>query len=57
MGFFLFILVNLALFIRPAELFGIEELERIYQVLILACLAASLPEVQPQPCLGGGRAP
>jgi O-antigen ligase len=45
MGFFLFILVNLALFIRPAEVFGIEELAGIYQVLILACLAASLPEV------------
>jgi putative inorganic carbon (HCO3(-)) transporter len=45
MGFFLFILVNLALFIRPAEIFGIEDLERIYQVLILACLATSLPEI------------
>jgi O-antigen ligase len=45
MGFFLFILVNAALFIRPAEMFGIEELENLYQVLILACLAVSLPEV------------
>jgi O-antigen ligase len=45
MAFFLFILVNAALFIRPAELFAIEELENIYQVLILVCLAASLPDV------------
>src|SRR5271167_622560 len=45
MGFFLFILVNSMLFIRPAEVFGIEELENVYQILILACLALSLPDV------------
>jgi putative inorganic carbon (HCO3(-)) transporter len=45
MGFFLFILVNATLFIRPAEMFGIEELENTYQILILACFAASLPEI------------
>ncbi len=45
MGFFLFILVNATLFIRPAEVFGIEELENVYQLLILACLAVSLPDV------------
>jgi len=45
MGFFLFILVNALLFIRPAEVFGIEELENVYQILILACLAFSLPDV------------
>src|SRR5437868_3460862 len=45
MAFSLFILVNATLFIRPAEMFGIEYLENIYQILILACLAAALPEV------------
>ena len=45
MGFFLFVLVNLALFLRPSEVFGIEELERVYQVLISACLAVSLPAI------------
>jgi hypothetical protein len=45
MGFFLFLLVNATLFLRPAEL--VPELLgwNIYLVLILACLAASLPEV------------
>lgn len=45
MGFFLFILVNATLFIRPREVFGIEELDNVYLVLILACLLVSLPEI------------
>ena len=45
MGFFLFILVNAALFIRPAELFGIDELEKVYLVMILTCVAVSFPEL------------
>jgi O-antigen ligase len=44
-GFGLFLLVNAALFIRPAEIVpGLLGLP-IYEVLILACLAASLPAV------------
>src|SRR5215471_5568475 len=45
LGFFLFLLVNVALFVRPADvvpsLIGIE----IYQYLILACFAVSFPVV------------
>jgi O-antigen ligase len=42
MGYFLFILVNAALFIRPAEVFpGLGDVQ-IYMALILACTAASL---------------
>src|SRR3954471_7774194 len=41
LGFFLFILLNATLYVRPAEivpaLLGLE----IYQTLIIACLAAS----------------
>jgi hypothetical protein len=47
MGFFLFVLVNATLFLRPAEL--APELTNlpfgIYEVLILSCLAVSLPQV------------
>jgi putative inorganic carbon (HCO3(-)) transporter len=45
LGFFLFLLVNAALWVRPADvvpaLLGLE----IYQYLILACLAVSFPAV------------
>lgn len=45
LGFGLFLLVNLALFVRPSDfipaLYGVE----IYQYVILACFAASLPAV------------
>lgn len=45
LGFFLFLLVNAALFVRPAdvvpELAGME----IYQYLILACFAVSFPSI------------
>jgi O-antigen ligase len=45
LGFFLFLLVNAALFVRPADvvpaLVGVE----IYQYLILACFAVSFPAV------------
>src|SRR5271157_2009735 len=44
MGFFLFILVNAALFIRPTELFPWFEVP-IYNYLILACLAVSVPHI------------
>jgi hypothetical protein len=45
LGFVLFLLVNAALFLRPAEL--VEDLKTapIYEVLIVACLAAALPRV------------
>jgi O-antigen ligase len=48
MGFFLFLLVTATLFVRPAEI--ITDLEKlpIYNWLILACLAASLPGVLAQ---------
>lgn len=45
MGFFLFLLVNATLFIRPAEVLAVKEFENVYQYLILACLALSLPDV------------
>src|SRR4051812_42971380 len=45
MGFFLFVLVNATLFLRPAELTPELANYRIYEALILACLAASLPEI------------
>jgi O-antigen ligase len=45
LGFFLFLLVNAALFVRPAdvvpELLGVE----IYQYLILGCFAVSFPAI------------
>src|SRR5438270_5770668 len=48
LGFALFLLLNAALFLRPAEivpaLYGLE----IYLVVILACLAASFPVVLDQ---------
>ncbi|MBI3410341.1 MAG: O-antigen ligase family protein [Planctomycetes bacterium] len=45
MGFFLFLLVNAALFVRPAEIIPDLLGWNIYLFLILACAAASLPEV------------
>ena len=45
LGFLLFLLVNATLFIRPAEIVpGLEDF-RIYEALILVCLAVSLPAV------------
>jgi len=45
MGFALFILVNVTLFIRPAEIVPALAESQIYLVLILACLVASGPRV------------
>jgi hypothetical protein len=45
MSFFLFILVNAALFIRPAEIFPELLGLRIYEPLILACAVAAVTEV------------
>src|SRR5947208_3041939 len=43
LGFFLFLLVNAALFVRPADVLpGLVGLE-IYQWVILSCLAVSFP--------------
>jgi hypothetical protein len=45
MGFFLFLLVNATLFIRPAEIIP-ELLDLpIYNVLILSCFGVSFPAV------------
>lgn len=45
MAFFLFILVNATLFLRPADLMPELARFRIYEALILACLAVSLPQI------------
>lgn len=45
MAYFLFLLVNATLFIRPAEVFGIREAENVYQYLMIACLAVALPDL------------
>jgi O-antigen ligase len=45
MGYFLFILVTATLFVRPAEIFPAVYAWPIYEWLILACLAVSLPGV------------
>jgi O-Antigen ligase len=46
LGFYLFVLVNAALFIRPSEIVpGLEEIP-IYHILILSCLLVSLPAVR-----------
>lgn len=42
-GFFVFLLVNATLFIRPAELLPAIERVPIYNVLIVICILASLP--------------
>src|SRR5262245_23650106 len=42
-GFFLFLLVNAVVFVRPAEVFVAVLEERVYLILILACLVCSLP--------------
>jgi O-antigen ligase len=44
-GFILFILVNAVLFIRPAEIIDSLEDWPIYEILIIACLVASLPAI------------
>jgi len=45
-GFFLFILVNAALFIRPSEIVPGLEAIPIYNILISSCLLVSFPVVQ-----------
>ncbi len=48
MGFFLFLMVNALLFIRPADLFpGLKALH-LYELSMLGCLAISLPWLLPQ---------
>src|SRR4051794_767296 len=44
-AFALFVLVNATLFLRPAELIPAVEGQPIYELLILSCLALSLPAV------------
>jgi hypothetical protein len=48
MRFFLFILANALLFIRPSELLADLAAVEIYRWFILACLAVSLPDVLKQ---------
>ena len=50
LGFFLFLLVNAALFVRPAEVVPALVGWNIYEVLILACLAASAQRLPARPC-------
>jgi hypothetical protein len=45
MSFFLFLLVNATLFIRPAEVVPAVQGWRIYEALIIACLVVALPEI------------
>jgi hypothetical protein len=45
MAFFLFLLVNATLFIRPAEILPELQGIPIYNALILACLVAAIPEL------------
>jgi O-antigen ligase len=45
MGYALFILVNLTLFVRPAEIVPELESAPIYLLLILPCLAISIPRI------------
>src|SRR5437660_1224594 len=45
MAFFLFLLVNATLFIRPAEIVPGLLGWRIYEALILSCLVAALPDI------------
>jgi O-antigen ligase len=45
LAFFLFILVNVVLFIRPAEINPVLQDLPIYQVAILICLAFSIPSL------------
>lgn len=48
MSFLLFLLVTATLFVRPAEIVSVLEGLPIYNVLIVGCLAASLPRVLAQ---------
>jgi O-antigen ligase len=48
LGYGLFILLNAALFVRPAEIVPSLEGWQIYEVLILACLAVAFPSVLEQ---------
>ncbi len=48
MGFFLFLLVNAALFIRPAELSPALKTVPIYEILILSCFACSILNIVQQ---------
>lgn len=48
MGFYLFVLVNAALFIRPSEIVPGLEAIPIYNILISSCLLVSFPAVRRQ---------
>src|ERR1700733_1108366 len=48
MGFFLFILVNATLFLRPSELFPSLATVNIYEALILSCFACSFMSIVKQ---------
>jgi putative inorganic carbon (HCO3(-)) transporter len=45
MAFFLFLLVNATLFVRPMEVFRDLEGVKLYEIFILSCLLLALPEV------------
>ena len=45
MAFFLFILLNATLFIRPVEAFGITELQNAYLFLILPCMILAMDDI------------
>src|SRR5262245_35168337 len=45
MSYFLFLLVNAVLFLRPAEIFPEVRSISFYEYLILGCLVFALPEV------------
>src|SRR5437764_117066 len=48
LGFFLFLLVNAALFMRPTEIFQDVFYSQTYLVLILSCFVVSVPCVTRQ---------
>ncbi len=48
LAFGLFLLINAMLFIRPGDIIAPDKSPPIFEILILACLAISLPEVMQQ---------
>jgi O-antigen ligase len=47
-GFFLFILLNATLFLRPSEILPALEIHHLYLIVIVPCLALALPAVLEQ---------
>src|SRR5438128_8396582 len=56
MAFFLFLLVNAALFLRPAEILPDWEGVSVYEYLIIACFVLAVPEILAY-LMGGSLAP